>query len=473
MFPKLMKLVIKSRFSWSYFLIIFIFSLYGVLSIVLSRLPTGANYSEYYFSGILAVFSLMGIIMGGLTLSRSDSEFLLVSPVRRRALATALYIGQYLYTGPLILIAFLIYSLSTPYPLPVKLAIFGDVALMSTIPVSLSVCSSNLHIVYKIGASAAAVAWAFSFLINFPFSPVAMFNGQLYTGIAATVVVSVLLLFRALTLMSSDSLAFKVLDRGNKRSDYKRIMSYSDKSPMGAIFQYGFSEFEIASRTNFSGTPTLSGRRFRIIYVMLVFIAVAVLYVYAVFHLEPPSPGPGATFDFIPVLFGIYIGVFPPLIMASGTMPMERAWLSFTSMRPSKYMPMLTVVKMVQLACVMAALAVGDVVLYILGVKSAVNTIAIFVLYSPLFLGLFMEINYRVQHYQIKDEKLIVSRYSASQFVLVPLILVFFVVAAVASILPVIDIVAVPVFAAIVAFFLFWRNFWDNRLYSLVEKGFV
>lgn len=473
MFPKLLKLIIKSRFSWTYFIIIFVFALYGFMSIVLSRLPTGLNYSEYYFSGMLGLFAVMGILMGGLSMNRSDSEFLIVSPVRRRSLGMALYIGQYLYTGPLIAIAFLIYSLTTPYSVDVKLLIILDVLLMSTIPVSLSVASSTISIIYRIPAAALAVFWAFSFLINFPFAPTAMFNGSLYTGFAATIVVSVALLARSLTLLSSDKLAFKVLDRRSGRSDYKRIQKYSELSPRRAIFRYGFFRFEMAARTNFSGTPTLSGRRISILYVAIFFVAAAVLYGYAALKFSPAPGGGPAGLNFVTLLAGIYIGVIPPLMMSSGTLPMERAWLSFTSMRPSTYIPFLTATKMLQLALIMLPFALADLILYLRGVPGTLNSIPIYLLYSPLFLGIFLEINYRVQHYQIKDEKLIVSRYSASQFALIPPVLAFFVADAIASVFPIADIVIIPLFAAAVLIIMFTKGFWDKRLNKLVELGFI
>ncbi|AKA49390.1 hypothetical protein IX51_10105 [uncultured archaeon] len=467
-----MKLIIKSRFSWTYFLIIFVFFAYAGVAVLSSQAPTGVALGDYYFAGMLALFSVVSILTGGLSMTKSDSEFLLVSPVERRTLSSALYIGQYLFTGPLIFVAFLVYALTAPYGPDVRIILFAYAIFLSTLPVSLSVASANLHLKWKLSAAALFVVWVFSFRLGFQYSPVSMFQGHLYSAIIPAISLSVILLAASLFLLSSDKLEYRLLDRSVGKSEYKHIKDYTDITPERAIFRYGFSRFEMATRTNFSGTPTLSGRRIRANFVLAVFVVAALLYGYTAYHFNP-KPGSFINVNIITLTIGIYLGVFPPLIISGSTMPMERAWLSFTSMRPSRYVPLLTLAKMFQLIYFFTAFAAVDVALYFLGVYGAINNLLLFLVIDPLFLVFFMALNFRVQSYQIKDDKLITSRYSASQFILIPPMLVFFAVAGISSLFLLVDLFIIPIAAAIVALIMLWKGFWDKRVNKLVEKGFI
>lgn len=472
MFPKLLKLIIKSRFSWTYFLIIFIFLVYAGTAVISSRAPTGADFGDYYFAGMLALFSLISILMGGLSMTKSDSEFLLVSPVNRRTLSSTLYVGQYLYTGPIIFVAFIVYTLTAPYSASDKIILFIDDILLSTLPVSLSVTSANLNIRLRIIAGIVFALWVFSFRLGFQYSPISMFNGHLYDAVIPSMILSIVLIAGSLSMLSSEKLAFKVMDRRIGKSEYKHIKSYTGLSPARAIFQYGFTRFEIATRSNFSGTPTLSGRRVRANLVVIVFMIGAIIYGYAAYRFNPPSNDP-FSFNIVTLFAGLYIGAFPPLIMSGSTMPMERAWLSFTSMKPSKYLPLLVLAKMAQMTFLMASFIVVDIALLFLGVGSALNNLILFLVIDPLFLAFFMAINYRVQSYQIKDEKLITSRYSAGQFILIPPMLIFLGIAGITSIFLFSALIIIPIIAVLAFAILMWKGFWDRRIYRLVEKGFI
>lgn len=468
-----MLLLIKSRFSWSYFAIIFVFLMYGGMAIGFSSLPTGTGYEDYYFAGILGMFSAVSIMLGGLSMTQSDSEFLMVSAVKRRELSYALYIAQYIYTGPIIFIAFLLYAFTANYSDPGKILIFFDVLLMSTVPVSLTVISTNVDLRIRLSSAAIFLAWVFSFLLGFQYSPISMFQGHLLQSVIPTMIFSVVILAIALFMLRSENLAYKLSNFRIRTSEYKNIRKYAGLSPWRAIFQYGFSQFEITTRTNFSGTPTLSGRRVRSNLILVIFLAVAVVYGYLAYRFNPTAEPNLLNFNFVMLFGGIYISIFPPLIMSGSTVPMERAWLSFTSMMPDRYLPLLTLSKVVQLIYLMSGFIAADAVLYFMGVYGALNNLILFLVYDPLFLVIFMAINYRLQNYQIKDEKLITSRYTASQFALIPPMLLFFAVAGASSVFIIVDVFAVPLIAVIAIFFLFWKKFWNNRMYGLVEKGFI
>ncbi len=474
MFPKLLKLIIKSRFSWTYLLIILIFLIYGAMAIITSTLPTGNSFADYYFAGIFGLFTAVSILLGGLSMTQSDSEFLIVSAVKRRDLSYALYIGQYLYTGPIIFVAFLLYAFTSHYSGLDKLLIFVDVLLMSSVPVSLTVACTNVNIRIRVAAAAAFLVWVFSFKLGFDYSPVSMLQGHLFQAVVPTMIFSVLMLLLALHILRRGDLAYKLFNSRTRGSEYKRIKKYSNLSPRRAIFQYGFSQFEITTRSNFSGTPTLSGRRIRANLVLIFFVVGAIAYGYAAYRFNPSNSGPGGLgINIVTLLVSIYAGALPPLLMSGSTMPMERAWLSFTSMSPSSYMPMLAISKMIQILYLMSSFIVVDVVLNFLGVVGSLNNLVFFLFVEPLFLVLFMVINYRVQSYQIKDEKLITSRYSAAQFALLPPMLAFFGIAAVSSVLLLSDLFIIPILAVISTLFLLWKGFWDRRLYKLVETGFI
>lgn len=472
MFTKIMKLILKSRFSWSYFLIIFVFVFYAFSTSLASGSPQSVT-DLYYFGGILSFFSIVALVVGGLTMSKSDSEFLLISPVRRRSMASALYVGQYLYTGPLLLSAFAVFVLSHPYSPMVKLGLVGVIILLSTLPVSLNVNTTGFPNWSRFLIAGVTVLWIFSFHFGFVYSPVSILLNHVYTGAAASVAVTAVLLARSVYMLGDDDLAIKVLDVRNRNPDYKTIRDYSSLSPVRAIMMYGFSQFEIATRSNLSGAPTITGRRIKISVALVIFAAIAVAYGVIVHTLGAVNNPNGFGYLYIIIFATLYIGVYPAILMSGSTLPMERAWLSFTSMRPSSYMPVLAASKMLQVVLLLLPFTVVDVVLFFLGYHYALANTLDFLVYEPIFLGIFIAVNYKSQSYQITEEKLITSRFNASQFVLLPFMFLYFGAVGVSIIFPIGNIVAVPVLAAFVYLLFRWKGYWDRRLYKLIEKGYV
>lgn len=476
MFLKILKLIIRTRFALSYFIIIFIFIAYALLSLSLSFSATGSQFDAYYFSGILILFSMISVVMGGLSMSKSDSEFLIVSPVNRRELASALYIAQYLYTGPIILAVIMVYALVIPHnPLSFGLLIM-DTALLSTFPVSLSVTTSVLSYPKRIIVGAAIIVWIVSSFIGFNFSPTAIYRGQIVDASISTIAVTLVTLIIALSLFSNEELPFRVLDLRRTKSDYKSIKSYIGLNPKRAIFQFAFSQFEIASRSNFSGTPTLSGRKIRTIFVFILISIVSVVYGILAYRYNPTAQNaiPGALpINFVTFFASLYAGILPAGIMSGSTIPMERAWLSFTSMKASTYMPALTIAKIIQTVFILLPFAVVDTVLYFLNVSGALENMVVFMVYTPLLVGLLLPLNYRVQNYQIKEERLLQSRFNAAQFILLPPVLIYIVVVLLSMFLLIIDVYAIPIASVLLVFLLTRKKFWNERIYKLVEKGFV
>ena len=246
MFLRLMKLIIRSRFSWSYFLVIFLFIVYAAMSVFGFGNPSQNDLGQYYFAGVLGLFATASVLIGGLTMTKSDSEFLLVSAVKRRTLAFALYAGQYLYTGPIILSAFAILTLTVPYSAPDKALIFLGVCFLSTFPVSLNTSSTNMRLPIRIAIAALVLLWIFSFLLGFQYSPISLFHGHVIEAVGTSITVSALLLLRSFMLLSREDLAIKVLDLRRRSSEYRNIKDYSSLSPLRAVMLYGFSQFELA-----------------------------------------------------------------------------------------------------------------------------------------------------------------------------------------------------------------------------------
>ena len=210
--------------------------------------------------------------------------------------------------------------------------------------------------------------------------------------------------------------------------------------------------------------------RLRTYYMIIIIIAVIYGFL-AYFLIDFGIQSQG--FNLVVLLGSIYVGVIPQFVFNSGVMTYERAWLSFTSMEPWKYISIIIGSKVAQSVITSIPFVTVSLIDAYLGVMNSMEAILVFLILDPLLIGLYLLIVFSASYYQITDEGFISSRMSAVQFVpALPLIL-FMVIVIISIIIPQL-IIFTSVFTALIVVFLATRKkFWERRVNKLVQKGYV
>src|SRR5690242_9451237 len=101
MLPKLVKFVLLTRFSKPLLGLIGFFLVYDfVIGVFAIRNSSGASLGlSYYAVGAAIFFIIVNLLLGGLFILKSDKDYLLTLPLKRRDLSAALFTAQFLGSG--------------------------------------------------------------------------------------------------------------------------------------------------------------------------------------------------------------------------------------------------------------------------------------------------------------------------------------------------------------------------------------
>src|SRR5207247_8549329 len=130
----------------------------------------------------------------------------------------------------------------------------------------------------RVALAAVLGIWCVSSILNFPFTPVSSFTGELVYGSivlfgVASVVVPVAL--RELAYLELGSI--RSLLRATS-SEYKKNMSFVGKGPIRAIYFYHLSFLEMMGRVNIGGSTNYRAARGRESIGHLVFLTCAAVF---------------------------------------------------------------------------------------------------------------------------------------------------------------------------------------------------
>lgn len=477
MFTRVMKLILRTRFSPSYFAVIAFVLLYSLISLSGSDVGNGYLYGDIYFTLIIGVFSTISIIFGGISVTKSDQEFLLVSAIRRRDLVPALFTAQFLASGLILLAA----SLITILGIYRNSALIGvailDVILLALFSVSVGIVLTDRSLFLRAPLAAASLLWILSGYIGFRYGAISFLKYDPVLSLLTIFPVTFVSMFFAVRILSGENLPYRVSGIRRQSINFRKTSRYEGLSPSLAILKLGITQISLATRASSMGNIKSTARRIQFSVVFILFIAIAVGYgIYMLYYAKPSEyvSFPGISgINFVTIFLIIYLGSTPQMIMSSGAMAYERAWLSFMSMEPGSYVSMLIISKMIQAVIAGIPIAVASFVLYLLGVPGTIMAIPVFDIVSPFMVGVYLFMAFSVRPYQMKDENYIPARFSANQFLMILPIIGFYVIAFSLIFLPVSLVYLSPFMALVLALILTRKKYWTRRVNKMVERGFI
>lgn len=465
-------LMIRTRFTWYYILILALIGLYSLFSIPFEIQFQNFTYGSLYFSGVFGGFSIVSALVGGVSVSKSDQEFLLVSAIRKGDLALALMVVQALGTGILLIAVSLFALVSVNYTGVQYLLAVLNLVLLDVFMLTIGVATFKLKRSYRILISIGIAAWVLSFLAGFQFSPQSFITGNpLYSLLLTSPVASLSLLGAYLTFNSQD-LPIRVSQPKQPRREYRSIARYVNYNPNKAIFMNSFTNLSYSTNSLMAGGIRTTTGKIRIRTYYIIMSTIAVVYGFLAFYLirfGAQSEG----FNVVVVFGSLYAGVLPQFTFNSGTMLYERAWLSFTSIEPWKYISIVVWAKVGQSLLTSIPFIIVSIFDYYLGVSNIRESIVVIGVLDPLLIGLYLFIVFSFSYYQVTEEGFLSTRMSAIQFVsALPLILFTFIVI-LAILIPIVIWFTAIGTALIMLLFATRKNYWERRVNRLVEKGFT
>ena len=378
MLPKLLKFVLRTRFSRP-FLILFAIMVTYSLIISTTIPPSGMNtILGYYAAGIIAMFLAMALATGGVMVMKSDRDYLFTLPLSPRDLSLSIFFAQFIAFGTTVLFMFIYLAEAFTSPLLVV-----DMIALALTFTSLGVIAPLIRTRIRIILSVALALWTLLSFANFPFTPGSAFNGNLYGGTAtllALTAVTVTFAFRSLGRIELDMM--KSLVRTTS-TDIKSPNSYVGKSPLGAIYSMNLTNMSLAGRMNMAGTSRYVSRRLKTRWVALASTAAAVAFFIFALSMGPANMTndmPNGDAANVILAIGLsFIGFF----FSQSAITNERLWLSLTSLPAATYFKHLISSKVISLLVVLLPFAVVDAVLQMLGDPEALGALMMIVLVIP------------------------------------------------------------------------------------------
>jgi hypothetical protein len=466
--PKLLKFVIRTRFSKPLLILLVVMTVYFI-GISATIPPQQENLIlGYYGTGIVAFFLAMALATGGIMILKSDRDYLFTLPLSTRDLSIAIFFSQFIAFGISILFMFGYFYQSVASPL-----LLLDLVSLALTFTSLGVIAPSMSTRIRILLSVVLALWTLLGFTDFPFSPGSAFNGDIYTGTATLLVLAgatTALAFRGLSRIELDMVRSLVRTTA---SDVKSPNSYVGKSPIGAIYSMNLSNMSLAGRMNMAGTSRYVSRRVKTRWVALASSAAAAAFF--IFALSVgPAPEVSGT-DTFPATILVAVGLaFIGFFLSQSAITNERIWLSLTSLPAATYFKHLISSRVVSLLIILAPFAVVDVALSILGYGVTLAALAVILLVIP---GAFvLEICWAayIAPIQVKgDDMMMPAQFSLRQLATALPVGGVIILVSVASIFPLVAVVGGLLLCGISALLTLSAGFWSRVVTKLTENGFV
>lgn len=468
MLPKLLKFVVRTRFSRPLLILIAVMVVY--FTVISATIPPQAEnlILGYYGTGIVAFFLAMALATGGVMIFKSDRDYLFTLPLSTKDLSIAIFFSQFIAFGLSILFMFgyLYQSVSSPL-------LLIDLVCLALTFTSLGVIAPSMTTRVRISLSVVLALWTLLGLANFPLSPGSAFNGNLYSGTATLLAlagVTTWLAFRGLSRIELDMVRSLVRTTA---SDVKSPNSYVGKSPIGAIYSMNLSNMSLAGRMNMAGTSRYVSRRVKTRWVALAAsVAAAAFFVFAL----SVGPAPEVTgTDTFPATILVAVGLaFLGFFFSQSAITNERIWLALTSLPAATYFKHLVSSRVISLMVILIPFAVADAVLAVLGYGVTLAALAVILLVIP---GAFvLEICWAayIAPIQVKgDDAMMPAQFSLRQLATALPVGGVFILVSVASIFPMVAVVAGLLLCGLAALLTLSPGFWSRVVTKLTENGFV
>src|SRR5437762_4292342 len=178
MLAKLVKFVLLTRFSKPLLALVTFFLAYDVVIRVFTtgNSPEFSGGFSYYAVGASIFFIAVSLLFGGLFVLKSDRDYLLTLPLKRRELSFSLFTAQFVGSGITILFLFGFY-LAGAGTLQTTILLGADLAILAAVVTALGVISNILSTRVRVGLAAILGIWCLSSIFGNPFPHVFPFTG--------------------------------------------------------------------------------------------------------------------------------------------------------------------------------------------------------------------------------------------------------------------------------------------------------
>jgi hypothetical protein len=467
--PKLLKFIIRTRFSRPFLILIAVLVVYefGISSVIP---PSSKSFVlSYYGTAIIALFLAMALATGGVMVLKSDRDYLFTLPLSTRDLSISIFFSQFIAFGITILFIFVYLSTSLA-----SVYLIADLFALAFTFTSLGIIATSLSTRVRAVFSVAIAAWTLTGVAGFPISPGAAFNGNVIAGTATLLLLGAFttaIAFRGLSRIELDMMRNLVRSTS---SDIKSQVSYSGKSPVGAIYSMNLSAMSLAGRMNMAGASRYISRRVKTRWVVTATSIAAAAYFVGVLYLGPPTAFTAGS-DSLPAAIAVAIVLaFLSFFLSQSAITNERMWLSLTSLPPSTYFRHLIASRVIALLLILAPFAAANLALFALGYGEALGALVVVVTVIPGSYVLEILWAAYIAPIQVKgDDQLMAAQFNLKQLsTALPLAAVFILVS-LASLFPTVAVIGGLFLIALAAVFTMSGSFWGKVVTKLTENGFV
>jgi hypothetical protein len=471
MFYKVLKLLIKSRFSRSYLFIILLIFIYSIITIHFGVSDT-ANFGSYYLAFFFIIFLVSAIYMGGISTTSADRDFLLTSSIENVVLVPAFFISQALASSLIFVSAASASLILLRHDQTALLIGILDIFCMAILPISMSLNMAEQPRPVKIVSAGIALIWILSSYLNFPYGPMSFLSGHLYSSTIVLVLVTAIATVISFRAIKQESLPYRLSAMTSKGKGFKSLFNFNQQKPYRAIFELHFKQVDFSTRAASMGNIRIKVNRVSVYTISLLTTALAVGFSsFEFFYVRNIISGSSSL---IYVLFPeVYIAWGISLGLSTGTLSKERAWLAFITIPIENYMQVTALAKMSQALVIALPFIGANIFLLIEGFPYAFPSLLIFIFLVPIYCGINFSMSFYRKTFQITQEDVLPSTYNMSQFILLPvsfiLLALLFVGIFFLPSLPLVIIGAGTFLAAV----LMNKSHWKNGMYAMVEKGYV
>lgn len=481
---KLIAFVVKTRVSRPLLIITLIMLFYGLMSGAYLyanhiRLPPSEVAQERTMAVIYsAIVIFLASLQGGVTVIKSDRDYLFTLPISRGSLALSLYIGQMVLSGLLALAWLGWYFPFIEVPLGYAAV---DMVLFVLLLTSLTASIAEMPAKRRVAVAAALAAWSISTAFRNPVSPSGVFGGYYLAGTLTLAVLSLGLTSYVATRLGRAPLLYgypPVVSEG-KGQVASSALSFAGVRGLRAELRMKLNTLSITGRMGGFGaggsryfTRTVSVRRFMgyMSVASAAFLAVGVALM--ALGLVPQSPGNGVLFG---VLFVPTIAVEAFFIGSSASqVGNERPWLAFTAVDPGGYMWLSALSWSLVVFLASLPFAAAYLTLWLMGLREAINVVPQLLLVSPAF----SLISYAASAYlavspQVRSEGFMPGQVRARGLLITFIIIVPFALLSVAIASLRISVYGGLASLLIASPFMAVRGFWRSASRRMVEAGYV
>ena len=467
MFLKLLTLLVRTRFSRSYLIIVSLVFLYSILALWMG-FTSSVFIPKYYLGFIFAIFLVPSTYMGGLSINEADRDFLFTSAIRNRDLIPTFYLAQAIASSLIFMSATLVYlTLLAGNSLDLFYGIVS-VICMSLLPISMSLNMAGKSSMVKIPVITLESLWILSSFFGYSIGPVSFLDGGTVSLISTLVLLTVTVITTGFAFLSinAESLPFRFYSFSSRNTDhFTKTQKFTGMGSKKAVIKLNFTQVDFTSRIASVGNIRVKVNRISVYTLFIVMcIFSAVYFGVSFFYIRTES--------FQLFIATSYIAWFLIMAMSSGTMSKERAWLSLSAMSIESYMRLLMISKILQALFVSLPFSIVAIVLSFGGILSP-SVPLLFLFVVPSFAGINFVISLIRKPYQVLQEDILPSIYNSSQFMTVPISIFMLFFIFVVMIYPFAFLFVIPATLIVISVSFFSRFYWQNGIYRWIERGYV